>query len=548
MKNVRTILMALICIFAVQFSFAQITVSPWQVNEGKGHITLETRLAKHGDAAAYKYMSIPAPTDPSWTPASVDSNDEVVFNKRSTVPCYTAVDFTYFQTTVSIPANTEVNTFEVNFVRADDGARFYIFNDKYPKGVFPPGKDLVLGNMNADNKIDLKEYIQIGGENRLVVVQFDDCASGNFVNGIQVSVDGVQVKPPTGPCSEEYSSLGAKFFGRMDKGAQLFVGESTVSSNMQYRFVVPNDKEKPRIEEISGFDICPETGDTMTRVVRTVWRMPYFKKTSWGKNPMAVFNFQADCNFSYGNPYSFFWNPTDGRDDNRTLLNKCSHSELTDDGRLIIVGIDGSELWASSPAEIKPDITNLEGAWTFGYGGPNEDLTPFDSEDYLGTKKEVKRLRHENDEKKWWSVAQNTTEENVIPPGTGINYPPKAAGEMVFHPGPGFKEHAKAKFTAPSDGTYVIDAIFTLADDRGGKVKVSMFTNASSKGATEEKPVVKLLEGRTLERTEQTDDRPSIKGTKTVALKAGEWVTLDVQNAGDWTSDSTKVQFSASKK
>ncbi|MEM6830491.1 MAG: hypothetical protein AAF551_08225 [Bacteroidota bacterium] len=545
MKNVRNLLTALICLFAVQASFAQVTITPWQINMGKGHIKLNNQLATHGDAAAYAYAEIPAQNDAKWTPATVDVNEEVIFNQRSTVPCLTAVDFTYFQTIVNIPANTDITKFEVNFLKADDGARFYVFNDKHPNGVFPPGKDLVLGQMNEDNKIDLREYIKVGGENRLVVVQFDDCASGNYVNGIHVSVDGQEIKPPSGPCSDEYVKIYAKAFGRIEKNTFVYGGESILSSNGRYRLVVPNEKEKPRIEELSDLEICEETGDTVARVVNTVWRMPYYKRTGWQKYDYATFVFQKDCNLGYANASNFYWNATTGRDEFKGLLNKCSHAELTDDGRLVIIGTDGSETWSNKPAEIKPDITRTDGGWTFGYGGPLDDITPFEETETYGP---VKYLKHNDPSQKWWSVAQNTTEENYYRKDHGVMYPPKSEGKMVFHPGNAFKSHAKAKFTAPTDGTYKISAIFTLVDKDGGKVKCSMFTNAASKGATAATPVVKLLEAKTLQRDlTKTDDRPSVNGSKTVVLKAGEWVTIDVQNAGDWVNDSTEVEFSASK-
>ena len=48
--------------------------------------------------------------------------------------CRRALDFTFFQSFVSIPLNSTINEFKVEMGNADDGARVSIFNSAHPSG------------------------------------------------------------------------------------------------------------------------------------------------------------------------------------------------------------------------------------------------------------------------------------------------------------------------------------------------------------------------------------------------------------------------------
>ncbi len=173
---------------------SQISVSPWQIHEGKEGVVSHTN-PRNGDPSAYAKAKIPAQNDNGWKDAPLNSNGDVSIDRSSTIQCLRQLDFTYFQTTVDIPANTKVDKFNVSYDKADDGARIYIFNSKFPNGTFDPAADLIISN-SRDNSgnVDLKAKI-VNGSNRIVIVQFDDCADRNTVKGINVRVNGEEIKP-----------------------------------------------------------------------------------------------------------------------------------------------------------------------------------------------------------------------------------------------------------------------------------------------------------------------------------------------------------------
>jgi hypothetical protein len=187
-----------VALFALLLShatlMAQITVSPWQIHEGNEGVVSHSN-PQNGDPSAYAKAKIPAESDKGWKDAPKNSAGNVFIDRSSTIKCRQELDFTYFQTSVDIPSNTKVDKFTVSYDKADDGARIYIFNSKYPNGTFDPNADLIIGNgRNSTGNIDLKSKI-VNGSNRIVIVQFDDCADRNTVSGIHVSVNGKEIEP-----------------------------------------------------------------------------------------------------------------------------------------------------------------------------------------------------------------------------------------------------------------------------------------------------------------------------------------------------------------
>ncbi len=173
---------------------AQITVSPWEIHEGTEGIVKHDNPV-NGDPSAYQKMKMPAQTAGGWIPAPKDVNGNVFIDRSSTVQCRKELDFTYFQTVVSIPQNTEIKQFVIAYDKADDGARIYIFNSKYPNGTFDSNADLIISSgRNNTGTVDLKDKIA-PGVNRIVIAQFDDCADRNGLRGIHVKVNGSEVPP-----------------------------------------------------------------------------------------------------------------------------------------------------------------------------------------------------------------------------------------------------------------------------------------------------------------------------------------------------------------
>jgi hypothetical protein len=143
-------------------------------------------------------MHIPSIADPNWMAAPVDTNGAINFNPRSILSrCLQQLDFTYFETFINIPANFNVSSLNVAFTAADDGARAYIFNSAHPNGAY-------IGQISLGGSPTSVNYASLavaGESNRLVVVQFDDCPSGNTLRGAKVNVNGQTVAISTGGCT-----------------------------------------------------------------------------------------------------------------------------------------------------------------------------------------------------------------------------------------------------------------------------------------------------------------------------------------------------------
>ncbi len=69
----------------------------------------------------------------------------------------------------------------------DDGSRVSIFNSDYPNGVVIPGSYVYLGGTATTN---LASYVVTGESNHVVIIQVDDCCSGNNVRRANVVLNG----------------------------------------------------------------------------------------------------------------------------------------------------------------------------------------------------------------------------------------------------------------------------------------------------------------------------------------------------------------------
>ena len=142
-----TLFMTLSIAFGATKANSQISVKPWEIHEGTEGI-LKHKNSIHGDPNAYKLAKTPDVKDAGWKLAPKDAKGDVSMKRVSVILCREEIDFTYFQTIVNIPANTAVTDFKVSYDNADDGARIYLFNSKFPNGNFDPKSDLVGKHAN----------------------------------------------------------------------------------------------------------------------------------------------------------------------------------------------------------------------------------------------------------------------------------------------------------------------------------------------------------------------------------------------------------------
>ncbi|MEL6944669.1 MAG: cadherin-like domain-containing protein, partial [Bacteroidota bacterium] len=135
------------------------------------------------------YANIPTKDDPDWEAAPIDEDGDLCWRlDRSvlTTP-FTALDFTYFQTSVFVSDATL--PFLLRFYQVDDGARAYVFNSTHPDGEYVVGGDARLYAPIAET--DLSPLFVEGEENRIVIVQFDDSQTQNYLKVETITEDDV---------------------------------------------------------------------------------------------------------------------------------------------------------------------------------------------------------------------------------------------------------------------------------------------------------------------------------------------------------------------
>ena len=144
--------------------------------------------------------SIPDESDPGWQPApepdtigfdgQVDPNFGGEQASRLTT-CGSTVDYTYFETIVTVPPGTNPNTFTVDFVDIDDAAQISIFNSANPTGTV--GTDgIVRASTSATQTGNLAGQL-VEGPNRVVITQMDFCNPGNTLHEARITLDGSEV-------------------------------------------------------------------------------------------------------------------------------------------------------------------------------------------------------------------------------------------------------------------------------------------------------------------------------------------------------------------
>lgn len=215
-----------------------ISRTPWEMNRGSGWSWLSSSLTSHGQAPeAYANASIPAESDANWQAAP--NGDVIGFSESSIIPgyaynptagytmstCLLTVDYTYFQTFVTVPFNTAVTQFTIDFAGIDDGGRITIFNSANPAGIVVPGSYVFLGGTGTSN---LADYV-VAGENRVIVTQVDDCPTGNNLYQASVVLNGTTVQVGCTPSEQTFTILGANgVVGDIDPYSQSLPAGATV--------------------------------------------------------------------------------------------------------------------------------------------------------------------------------------------------------------------------------------------------------------------------------------------------------------------------------
>jgi len=178
----------------------ELGISGWEMNRGGGNISLGQHIGWHGNPILYDWANIPAEDDAGWGQAP---NPETIgFSETSQLPggCLSMADFTYFQTFLSIPPETQLNEVTVEFYNADDGAQITIYNSLHPNGVSPSDAYIYLGGPSETT--DIKQYIAVGEVNRVVITQVDDCPSGNNLQYAAIVLNGTPILQNQAPTAD----------------------------------------------------------------------------------------------------------------------------------------------------------------------------------------------------------------------------------------------------------------------------------------------------------------------------------------------------------
>ncbi|MEM6699025.1 MAG: hypothetical protein AAF599_11550, partial [Bacteroidota bacterium] len=207
MRTSKQLLFMLSFLLSATFAFSQ-TID-WQVHQGQGagiftpgpddppiqEILNELtggRQPIHGDPGGFQYAEIPPANDIGWEPAPIDEDGDLCWRlDRSRLDGFmTALDFTYFQTTVNVTNASE--PFILRFFQVDDGARAYVFNSvtlQDPENAFIEGGDARLFAPIAET--DISSLFVEGEENRIIIVQFDDSETANFLKVEVIGGEGI---------------------------------------------------------------------------------------------------------------------------------------------------------------------------------------------------------------------------------------------------------------------------------------------------------------------------------------------------------------------
>jgi hypothetical protein len=168
----------------------------WQVHTGGGPVCWGQDHGRHGDPRAYASAVIPAQGDAGWRDVA---EERIRFDSRSALcgaepgdepvcACRLGGDFTYFQTFLRLGEAQQAREMRVRADVVDDGVRVTVFNARHPDGVVDPQGFVYLG---GGESADLSEYL-VTGLNRIVLTHVDDCCQQRSLQGVSVTIGGVE--------------------------------------------------------------------------------------------------------------------------------------------------------------------------------------------------------------------------------------------------------------------------------------------------------------------------------------------------------------------
>jgi len=238
MKLAKQLLLSLSFLLSVSLTFTQSVT--WQLHHGQGEgifvpgpddppveeILNELtggRQPVHGDPGGFQYANIPTMSDSGWETAPIDEDNDLCWrlNRSALNTSFTVLDFTYFQTSIFVTDASE--SFLLRFYQVDDGARAYVFNSVYPDGEYIVGGDARLYAAVAET--DISPLFVEGEENRIVIVQFDDSQTQNFLK-----VEVIR-EAELNNCERDIES--PKIFITLENGLEILLSELTFDAPFQ---------------------------------------------------------------------------------------------------------------------------------------------------------------------------------------------------------------------------------------------------------------------------------------------------------------------------
>ncbi len=217
-RNCARLTVLALCAGLAPAAMAQVSRTPWQMHQGTEGVIKNLNLEAPGADRAkllkmFELASIPA-DGAGWVPAP--NPDSIGFGSDSASQideaggtCLKALDYTYFQTLVNVPAGTTVDEFKIIFTGMDDASRITVFNANHPEGLVVDGSYVTKVQATAGTT-DLRD-LMAAGPNRVVITQVDWCPNGNKLQSARVELNGsvVAAAPPTGALSPMPAQIAA---------------------------------------------------------------------------------------------------------------------------------------------------------------------------------------------------------------------------------------------------------------------------------------------------------------------------------------------------
>lgn len=185
------------CATAAVAEQVSLSHTPWELHAA-GVVKATMTSEVHGDPLLYRAAPPVPGAGFAWSPLTgaesdprnpvdidyLGPNDNYSSDLRS---CLSELEFTYFQTFVTVPAGFLVRDAHITLGPLDDGSRVLVFTSEHPQGIVPENGYVLLGDTQT---IDLARYVKSGETNRFVVEHLDDCAGQAWLGTVTLQVKG----------------------------------------------------------------------------------------------------------------------------------------------------------------------------------------------------------------------------------------------------------------------------------------------------------------------------------------------------------------------